>query len=88
MQKTKLNELLIFPCMFTYKVIGLAQPGLIDKVITIVQHYAPGDYSLEIKTSSKGNYNSISIAINANDIDQVETLYKELGGLTGVRMVL
>ena len=26
MQKTKLNELLEFPCPFTYKVMGLAQP--------------------------------------------------------------
>lgn len=32
MQKTKLHELLEFPCDFPYKVMGLAQPDLQDKV--------------------------------------------------------
>jgi len=34
--KTKLNELLEFPCPFTYKVMGLAQPELVDQVVEVV----------------------------------------------------
>ncbi|MCP1065222.1 DUF493 family protein YbeD [Serratia symbiotica] len=88
MQKTKLNKLLEFPCPFTYKVMGLAQPEFVDQVVKVVQSHAPGDYNPQVKPSSKGNYQSVSITINATHIDQVETLYEELGNLEIVRMVL
>lgn len=86
--KTRLNELLEFPCSFTYKVMGLAQPDLVDQVIAVVQRHAPGDYWPQIKPSRRGNYHSVSITITATHIDQVETLYEELGKLDNVRMVL
>jgi uncharacterized protein len=88
MMKTKLNELLEFPCSFTYKVMGEAKPELVDKVVAVIQKYAPGDYTPSIKPSSKGNYHSVSITINATHIEQVEALYKELGEIDIVRMVL
>ncbi|MGL4601293.1 MAG: DUF493 family protein YbeD [Plesiomonas sp.] len=88
MQKTKLNELLEFPCSFTYKVMGLAQPDLVDKVVTVIQKHAPGDYTPAVKPSSKGTYHSVSVTITATHIDQVETLYEELGAIDIVRMVL
>lgn len=88
MMKTKLNELLEFPCSFTYKVMGHSKPELVDQVVEVIQRHAPGDYTPSVKPSSKGNYHSVSITINATHIDQVETLYKELGELELVRMVL
>ncbi|CQD32214.1 DUF493 family protein YbeD [Yersinia enterocolitica] len=86
--KTKLNELLEFPCPFTYKVMGIAEPQLVNQVVEVVQRHAPGDYTPEVKPSSKGNYHSVSITITATHIDQLETLYEELGNLELVRMVL
>ncbi|PJG63272.1 hypothetical protein CV016_08135 [Yersinia kristensenii] len=86
--KTKLNELLEFPCPFTYKVMGIAEPQLVNQVFEVVQRHAPGDYTPQVKPSSKGNYHSVSITITATHIDQVETLYEELGNLELVRMVL
>ncbi len=88
MMKTKLNELLEFPCAFTYKVMGHAKPELVDQVVEVIQRHAPGDYTPSVKPSSKGNYHSVSVTINATHIEQVETLYKELGELELVRMVL
>nr|WP_269975645.1 DUF493 family protein YbeD [Dickeya lacustris] len=82
------NELLEFPCSFTYKVMGLAKPELVDKVVEVVQRHAPGDYHPQIKPSAKGNYHSVSITITATHIEQVETLYEELGNIEIVRMVL
>ena len=79
--KTKLNELLEFPTPFTYKVMGQALPELVDQVVEVVQRHAPGDYTPTVKPSSKGNYHSVSI-------EQVETLYEELGKIDIVRMVL
>ena len=81
--KTKLNELLEFPTPFTYKVMGQALPELVDQVVEVVQRHAPGDYTPTVKPSSKGNYHSVS-----NTIEQVETLYEELGKIDIVRMVL
>nr|1RWU_A Chain A, Hypothetical UPF0250 protein ybeD [Escherichia coli] len=86
--KTKLNELLEFPTPFTYKVMGQALPELVDQVVEVVQRHAPGDYTPTVKPSSKGNYHSVSITINATHIEQVETLYEELGKIDIVRMVL
>ncbi len=88
MQKTKLKELLSFPCQFTYKVLGLAQPQLIDQVHEVVLRYTLEEYHSQVKVSSKGNYYSISITINAININQVETLYKALSELEIVRIVL
>lgn len=86
--KTKLNELLEFPCSFTYRVMGHAQPELVDRVVEVVQRHAPGDYSPQVKPSSKGNYHSVSITITATHIEQVETLYEELGAMDIVHVVL
>ncbi|CNG54792.1 DUF493 family protein YbeD [Yersinia intermedia] len=86
--KTKLNELLEFPCSFTYKVMGIAEPQLVNQVVEVVQRHAPGDYTPQVKPSSKGNFHSVSITITATHIDQVEILYKELADLDLVRMVL
>ncbi|NJD00250.1 DUF493 family protein YbeD [Candidatus Erwinia dacicola] len=86
--KTNLKELLEFPTSFTYKVMGLAQPELVDQVVEVVQRHAPGDYSPDVKPSSKGNYHSVSITITATHIEQVETLYDELCKIEIVRMVL
>ncbi|AEW44401.1 hypothetical protein SCc_231 [Serratia symbiotica str. 'Cinara cedri'] len=88
MQKTKLNELLAFPCTFTYKVIGIAHPELVKRVIEIVQRYVQENFKLQVKSSSKGKYHSVSITINATNINQVETLYEELGNLELVCKVL
>ena len=86
--KTKLNELLEFPTSFTYKVMGVAEPELVDDVMAVIQRHAPGEYSPVVRPSSKGNYHSISVTITATHIEQIENLYSELGDLNRVRMVL
>ena len=84
----KLKDLLEFPCSFTFKVMGHAKPELPEKVLEVIQRHAPGDYSPAIKPSAKGNYHYVSVNITATSIEQVETLYKELGEIDIVRMVL
>ena len=74
--KTKLNELLEFPTPFTYKVMGQALPELVDQVVEVVQRHAPGDYTPTVKPSSKGNYHSVSITINATHIERLKHCMK------------
>ncbi|MFV9997895.1 MAG: DUF493 family protein YbeD [Arsenophonus endosymbiont of Dermacentor nuttalli] len=86
--KTKLHELLEFPCSFTYKVMGLSKPELTEQIVEVVQRHVPGDYVPSVKPSSKGNFHSVSITITATNIEQIEKLYEELAKLELVRMVL
>lgn len=86
--QAKLKDLLEFPCSFTFKVVGAHRDDLIDDVVAVTQRYAKGDYNPRQQRSSKGTYNSVSIDIIAEHIDQVETLYTELAKISGVRMVL
>lgn len=84
----KLNKLLTFPANFTYKIIGMAHPYLVGKVIKVVQNYIPGDYSPILKYSSNGNYCSINITVIVSNFNQIEILYEEIGKIEFVRFVL
>lgn len=86
--QAQLKDLLEFPCDFTFKVVGANRADLVDDVVVVVQKYAKGDYNPRQQMSSKGTYNSVSIDIIAENIEQVETLYAELAKIAGVRMVL
>ncbi|VTU07030.1 Uncharacterized conserved protein [Actinobacillus indolicus] len=84
----KLKDLLEFPCSFTFKVVGAAREGLIDDVVSEVQKVVKGDYNPSLKESGKGTYHSVSITLQVENIEQVETLYTDLAKIEGVRMVL
>lgn len=86
--QAKLKDLLEFPCSFTFKVVGTNRLDLIDDVVVVVHKHAKGDYNPRQQLSSKGTYNSVSIDIIAEHIEQIEVLYVELAKIDGVRMVL
>ncbi|MCH8502630.1 MAG: DUF493 family protein YbeD [Aliidiomarina sp.] len=85
---TKFDELLDFPCDFTFKIMGVATDSLADEVIAVIQEHAPGDYSPEIRPSSKGNYYSVSVSVVVTSKIHVETLYRSLSDIDDVRYVL
>ncbi|GEA61767.1 DUF493 family protein YbeD [Vibrio comitans] len=87
-EQPKLKDLLEFPCQFSFKVMGYAKPELPDLILEVIQRHAPGSYSPKITPSGKGTYNAVSVTITATSIEQVETLYKELGEIEIVRVVL
>lgn len=84
----KLRDLLEFPCEFTFKVMGAHRDDLVDDVVSVTQTHVKGDYNPREQRSSKGTYNSVSIDILAENIEQIEKLYEELAKIEGVRMVL
>ncbi|EAS62400.1 DUF493 family protein YbeD [Photobacterium angustum] len=87
-EQPKLKDLLEFPCIFTFKVMGENKPELSDRVVEVIQSVIPGDYTPTTKPSSKGTYTAVSVAVNATNVEQIETLYKELGAIDIVRVVL
>ncbi|MFC4699069.1 DUF493 family protein YbeD [Glaciecola siphonariae] len=88
MMETRFDELLDFPCTQTFKVMGLAHPSLPDKIIECLQVHAPGDYSPNVKPSSKGTYHAVSISVIVTSKEHMETLYTELSNIDIVKVVL
>ncbi|GAB55258.1 hypothetical protein GPUN_1128 [Glaciecola punicea ACAM 611] len=86
--ETKFDELLDFPCMQTFKVMGIAHEELPTQVISRLQTLAPGDYAPTIRPSSKGTYHALSIAIKVTSKEHMETIYIELSKLELVKVVL
>nr|WP_136252497.1 DUF493 family protein YbeD [Ningiella ruwaisensis] len=85
---TRFDELLDFPCMQTFKVMGIADPTLPEQVVECLQEHAPGDYSPRVKPSSKGNYHAVSIGVRVTSKEHMETIYTELAKIDIVRVVL
>ncbi len=85
---TKFDEYLEFPCDFTYKVIATARDTLPDEVVQVVQQHIPGDYAPTTRPSSKGSYHSVAISVRVESKEHIETLYKSLASIEGVRRVL
>lgn len=84
----KLKELMEFPAKMTFKVAGINREGLAQDLVQVVQQHIKGDYIPRETKSSKGTYNSVSIDVVAQNFEQVETLYKELAKVDGVKMVI
>lgn len=87
-KNTKFDELLDFPCNQTFKVMGLAQDDLPNKIIEVLQRIAPGDYAPTVKPSSKGNYHAVSLSVRVTSKEHMEQVYNELGNIDIVRVVL
>lgn len=85
---TKFDELLEFPCLFSFKVMGMAEPQMVLDVISVIQKHAPGDYSPKIKPSSKGTYHSLSIPVTVSSKEHIEAIYNDLNTLELVRYIL
>lgn len=86
--KTKFDELLEFPTVLNFKVMGVACDELPDLIIAELQKHTPGDYAPKIKPSSKGNYHSVAIPVTVTSKEHIETIYKTLMAIEQVRYVL
>lgn len=85
---TAFDELLTFPCMQTFKVMGVNSQELNDTVLARLQDLVPGAYQPTETPSKKGNYKSLSIPVRVESKQQMETLYTELAKLESVKVVL
>ncbi|WP_213014113.1 DUF493 family protein YbeD [Corallincola spongiicola] len=88
MMKVNFDELVEFPSVFPFKVMGLADPKLPERVVSAVQKHAPGDYTTTVRPSSKGNYHAVSIRVTVTSQTHIEALYKALGEIEGVKHIL
>lgn len=85
---TKFDELLEFPCKFPFKVLGVADPSLPERIVEVLQQHAPGTYSPTVQPSAKGNYHSVRVTVTAHSKEHIEAMYTALGKIELVRYVL
>jgi uncharacterized protein len=79
-----------YPCEFPLKIMGHAQPGFAQAVLEIAHRHVP-DFdgaTMEMKTSKRGKYLSVTCTVNATSREQLDNLYRELCDHPMVVMVL
>lgn len=82
--------LLAYPCDFPIKILGHTQAGFAQIILEIVRRHAP-DFdgsTMEMRTSKRGKYLSITCVIRATSREQLDDLYRELCDHPMVVMVL
>ncbi|HMJ49372.1 MAG TPA: DUF493 domain-containing protein [Burkholderiales bacterium] len=79
-----------YPCAFPIKIMGKTEAGFAQAIMQIVMRHAP-DFdpaSMEMKSSKKGKYLSLTCIIQATSQGQLDELYRELCDHPMVVMVL
>jgi len=83
-------SLIEYPLDFPIKVLGKNQPGFGDAVVAIVRHHA-ADFdpaTVEMRSSKKNTYLSLTVTIRAVSREQLGALYQQLNDHPLVVMVL
>ena len=84
------ESLIKYPTDFPIKVMGRREPRLVQTIVGIVQRHAP-DFdpaSVEMRTSKKNSYLSVTCTVNATSREQLDALYQDLCDHPSVVMVL
>ncbi len=79
-QEENAEPLLVFPCEFPLKVVGINTPDFIDQILSIIKKYDPAfdPSKLKEKGSAKGNFLALSITVNMPSQKVLDSLYREL----------
>ena len=90
MSETNQETLLEFPCRFSIKIMGARHPEFAAKVLETVQQHAPdtAEHDLQHRESSQGNYQGVTITINAENKEQLDNIYRALTSHPMVKVVL
>ncbi len=79
-----------YPLDFPIKIMGRREPGLVRTIVEIVRKHAPDvdESTIELRTSKRNSYLSVTCTIVATSREQLDALYQELGDHPSVVMVL
>lgn len=84
------ESLIEYPCDFPIKIMGKAGQDFTQITLSIVKYHAPDfdETTMEIRSSTGGNYLSITCIIRATSRNQLDALYQALTGHPMVSVVL
>lgn len=84
------DELLTFPCLYEYKVFGVADDqGFCPAIVAAVSRFVPlsGD-AVRTRLSSGGRYQCVTVLVHLETGKQLSQIYAALRALEGVRYLL
>ena len=84
------ESLIQYPTDFPIKIMGRREPRLVQTIVEVVRRHAP-DFdpaTVEMRTSKKNNYLSVTCTVRATSRQQLDALYQELCDHPMVVMVL
>lgn len=90
MHCTRINPLIEFPCDFPIKVMGAMDDAFAQTIGELVQQHDPSFdiASIELRSSSKGNYLGLTVTVRATDQAQLDGLYVALSSHPMVKVVI
>lgn len=80
-----------FPCeQYPIKSMGKAGAAFRAAVLAVMEKHAPGfdTASVQVRPSSKGSYESVTVFITATGVDQLQAIFNDLKAIPDIRMVL
>lgn len=84
------ESLIEYPSAFPIKIMGAKDPGFVDTVVAVAKQHDPSfdPATVELRESSGGKYQSITITITATSRQQLDDLYRALTAHPMVKVVL
>ena len=84
------KELLEFPCRFPLKIMGEKHETFVVTIVEVVRVHAPDlmDHDVDVRESSSGRYQSLTVTVTATSREQLDTIYLALTGHPMVKVVL
>ncbi len=86
----KKDTLLSFPCRYVLKVTAIAAVLPLVNLLAIVKSHVPSitEADISIKNSSQGKYSSFSLRFMAENLEQLDALYRDLSARKEIVFVL
>jgi len=83
-------QIVEYPCDFPIKILGHTRAGFAQAILEVVRHHAPefDGAAMEMRSSKRGKYLSLTCVIRARSREQLDGLYRELCDHPMVVMVL
>jgi len=84
------TQLATYPCDFPIKILGHTRAGFAQAILEVVRRHAPefDGAAMEMRSSKRGKYLSLTCVIRAESREQLDRLYRELCDHPMVVMVL
>jgi len=88
--KAQEPSLIVYPCAFPIKVMGMRVDGFVSAVTHIAKSFDPqfDTSTIELRESKGGKYLGITITINATSREQLDEIYRTLSTHPLVKVVL
>ncbi len=90
-KKPSFDELVEFPCVFSFKAVGQSGEGFVSSMLERVARAlgrAVKEIEHTVRASSQGRYESVTLNVYVTSGDEIRSVYKAIGEDKRVKVVL